>query len=250
MVIYVFVTGLPRTATTYMYKLLYTELRRYVDVVGVYEPFNHEVVEQLAAGVQHIHDTEGPVPHDWVKLPESTRKLILENSRWLREWVTNPSPSTRFLGEKYLDILHALHELDAPVIVKDVCAWLRLNELVDKFPDTVFVVTLRDFDSLFEEAKRRLRINPNPLHKAGYGVFYRAVTGGQYYREVSEVTLERELFTVYRTLMCIVDAVWRRKNVIVVPYRNRLPEERARIAVDAVLQLLDEYRTLLYPLLC
>ena len=131
-----FVISLPYTGTTYTYKYLYARYK----LLGVFEPFNPEPVLQILSGVRYTHYRVGWVPYDYDKLPDILVRVIRENCKWLYDWLKGKR-NTPYLGWRWKEVLLMLHDLDEEVLVKDVYAWIRFNEIYELL-DTKFVVPI------------------------------------------------------------------------------------------------------------
>lgn len=148
----VFIIGFPRTATTGIYREicgmadgLFTAMG-YGRPLCIYEPFNPEVVSDIARRGVHEHDRVGRVPHTYSDLPKPLFELIRRNSAWLEGFMEHGEP---YMGEEWRDVLDGMlehaEENGRPVVVKDVYAWPRLGEIVRLYGDrAVFVVPRRN----------------------------------------------------------------------------------------------------------
>ena len=221
-----FVLGLPRSATTYVYKRLYTALKQKTDVIGVFEPTNHEVVGHIVKGVKHVHDTEGDVPYDYHRLPRQLLDMIYRNTAWHLEWEKNEHPEQPFLGRDFWKIMALLDKLDKPVLVKDVHAWVEAYYLTTAFPTTKFILTLPDQDTWVERMVKRLQVASNPLDKAGITKFVRYFLQGHYVRSVSPEAVRVEARAVYWAYRTIVEMIRGRPNVYILDYTGRIPAEK------------------------
>ena len=138
---HVFILSFPRTATSRVYietcKLMKKKRK---NCLCIYEPFNHNVLKDIFTRGHHVHDRVGEIVHDYGKLPKHLRELIYENSKWSKTWGFERN---RFLGN-YVEVLEELRELNKPLVLKDVCLWVKLPELVKKYEDTLFIVTVRN----------------------------------------------------------------------------------------------------------
>lgn len=229
-----FVLGLPRSATTRIYKDICERARRLIGALCVFEPTNWEVMENVVKGVKHVHDVVGEVPYDYEKLPRDLVEWIHGNTRWHREWMERERPSEPFLGRDFFKIMDELDRRPEPVVVKDVHAWVRLPELAARYPRTVFVVTLPTWETWIESMKKRLRVVPNPLDKAGIGKFYRLFTGGHYYRSTTVDALVKEAEYVYERYVQIVNTCAGWARVVPVVFHGRLPDEASRLLAEVL----------------
>jgi len=151
------IVGLPRSGTSYVYRIAIAALK---PEVALYEPFNlQRNFEKLVLG-SVLHDVDGVVRHDLDKLLLKLTRLIVRNSTWILHWLEEQTPSVPYLGEHWREILDELHSLrKGAVVVKEVFIWPLLREVVEK--GIPVVVLLRDFRSLAREfavsALERLR---------------------------------------------------------------------------------------------
>lgn len=158
----VVVAGFPRTGTTLIYRLCYEILKNELgvrDLVGVFEPFNGEVVEATVLYSSVVHDVEGSIPHDFHMLPKELQYLIISNVKWFWTWMLNCNCEEKYpwLGKKWSEILSWLHRLPNPVLLKDVHIWPTLSQLVENYRETLFILTLRDLESLNKAYQAWLR---------------------------------------------------------------------------------------------
>jgi len=155
-----FIIGFPRTATTYTYLYIYNKFKG--KVKGVFEPFNGEVVDWCLQSDVTYHYRQGRVPHDLRKLPREVVNLIYENSRWFHEWRKKWKPTKPLLGEKWRQVVVTLNSLPYPILVKDVCAWVKLCGIAEMLPNTRILVTLRDYKYVY-----KTYTNPEMLSREG-----------------------------------------------------------------------------------
>lgn len=221
----VVVLGLPRSATTRLYKRLYSCLRDY-GVIGVFEPFNHEVVSDMVIRGTHSHDKEGVVPHDYGSLPRELAGSILDNSLYHHEWCSTDKPSKPFLGDRFLEIMGSLDSLDKPVLMKDVVAWVRAGELVTRYPHTLFIFTLPDSATWEHRMYKRMRVVPSPLNKAGISTFTRYLTRGYHIPYTSPESVSLEARLVYYAYRVIVESIRRHGNVYVLDYYGWIDDKK------------------------
>jgi len=233
MTLKIFILGLPRTATTFLYKEVYNYVKqKYSNVIGIFEPFNKEVVDWIFTLGGVVHNTEGKVPHDMHLLPNELKKLIRENSLWMHDWVSHPLPRTPFLGFHYKQILTHLRKIDY-FVLKDVILWVKFHELTNEFPDAYFIVSLPDEDTVIEKWReyysKRPDIFRNPLFKGGVSLFYRYFSMGAYNEDTSFKALELELRRVYNYYSRIVWNTYRysrnREKIGIVQFRGSLRKE-------------------------
>lgn len=230
-----FILGLPRSATTYVYKVVYNAFKRVGDVIGVFEPTNYEVVNNIFKGIKHVHDTEGEVPYDYDRLPRELLVKIHENSRWLKDWTENETPSEEFLGMMFPYILRTLDVIPSPIVIKDVHAWVRAKELVTWYPHTKFIFTAVDYETWFDRMKKRFRTFRNPLDKAGVGKFFRYFSGGVYLRELSEMSLRIETSVIWSIYESIINYVSNKDNVYVVRYKETITKDQVHNLIKWVI---------------
>lgn len=221
----VFILGPPRSATTMLYKRICLEAKKHFDVLCIFEPTNYEVLDHIARGIKHVHNTEGDVPYDYDRIPRELFEKMYRNSKWHIDWIENDYPTTPFLGEEFIEILDELDRLDKPVIAKDVHAWVYGYSLAVKYSKCKFIFTLPDFDTYYSRLLDRLKIVNVPRDKAGITKFVRLLTGGSYYREVNPETLRRELYVVYRFYVKKLADIIGLDNVRVLMYTKIIPEE-------------------------
>ncbi len=235
------ILGFPHTATTFIYKYVLGRMRgRVRGVLGVFEPFNSEVVRWCASGDVVHHYSEGEVRHDLLRLPKRVRDLIIENAKWFDEWVRCDIPRLPFCG---LHFHRIFEELDAvgDVVVKDVVAWVRAGELVDKFPRTLFIFPIRDRQRVLNSFRKLRRVHIergetaklHPRWMLGLGLFYRYFRGMLSYRDVPMGAMFEE---TWRRYVGIARDLAGRRNVVTLEFGERLsPQE-----IDDALRLVDE----------
>ena len=138
---HVFIVSFPRTATTGVYDKVCRLCKSiFNDCLCIYEPFNHNVLSDIFNKGYHVHDRVGEIIHDYGRLPNYLKKLIYENSKWSKTWGFERN---KFLGN-YVEVIEELRKLGKPLVLKDVYLWVKLHELVRKYKDTLFVVTVRN----------------------------------------------------------------------------------------------------------
>ena len=151
---HVFILSFPRTATTGVYDKVCRLFKSiFNDCLCIYEPFNHNVLNDIFIKGYHVHDRVGEIIHDYDKLPEYLKQLIYENSKWSEK---GKYRRESFLGN-YVEVLEKLRELNKPLVLKDVCLWVKLPELVSKYSDTLFIVTARNKEYVFKSFLRWYR---------------------------------------------------------------------------------------------
>jgi len=231
----IFVIGFPHTATTYCYKYLLEKFPRHM---GIFEPFNAEVVDWCMELNHTYHYSEGKVKHHLLHLPPLLIQLIYENSRWLWDWVDNDKPSTEFLGNAWSNVLTSLDSVTERFIVKDVCAWVRLKEIVELLPRTKFIILVKDKESVFNDflTLYRQTLQVKDYRKThgrwllGLGLFYRYFYGVENYpRHVDEIVLKRVFDDVYSRYCNIASYIEThhkyRDRVKVIVFEKRLQDE-------------------------
>jgi len=265
--------GMPRSATTYVYVRLCSTLKGHV---MLFEPFNGDVVLNMveAKGIAG-HDEEGYVPHGFFELPDDLYMAILDNARWTFEWASSLKPSVPFLGHGFWEIMESLDFLDRPVALKDVYAWVVLDELVEMYPKALFIVTHRDLESHYNafmgwyrrlspwrlllrkafrawrlivkprgatervrrvrEAYERLRNARSPLNLYTLGLFYRYFTG-EALKRASPGAVREALKVMHNRYEEMLKRVEGRDNVIILRFEGRLPEEEAMKAVNKAVE--------------
>lgn len=167
-----FILGLPRTGTTYIYKYVCSKLK---NTLCLFEPFNGEVVSNYHSYGRHFHDKHGEVPSDYNKLPKGLFDKIYQNSLWINEWRFKEKPSSKFLGN-YTEILSNLNDLREAIVIKDVVLWIVLQEIYENF-NSKFILTIPSYDIFLECMKKRYQLINTPVDKAGVGKFYKYYTG-------------------------------------------------------------------------
>ncbi len=145
------ILGFPRTATTVIYVVLRDILKEHLAVL---EPFNPECVTSCAISGLVEHNVLGKVSDDFNKLPNDLRYLIAINGYWYYDWLLRTKPYAPWCGWYWREIFERLHEMSAPILVKDVCIWTELDELSDKYKDTLFVLTIRGKDAVLKAFQR------------------------------------------------------------------------------------------------
>ncbi len=197
----IFIVGFPRTGTTHIYKFLHQKLG--IRPI-VFEPFNGEVV-YASLYSKAVHDIEGCIASDIHLLEREARVLLLKNCIWLLDWACNDVPKLPFLGwykDNILDILLIDHE---NILLKDVCIWPILPELVRKYKDVIFIVTLRSrayvFKAFLEWYSRHT--GPRRLLKI-LKLTARIVTGREFRnkRPASKIDRKFEKRRLYNLLIC------------------------------------------------
>lgn len=224
------VLGFPHTATTYCYKYI---LQKFPDLWGVFEPFNAEVVGWAKTSSKLMHYSEGDVHHHFLQLPLDLQEMIIRNSEWLWDWVFNDKPKSPFLGSMYRKVLLSLHSLEKRFVVKDVCAWVRAEELVHLLPNAKFIFLLKDEESVLSDflklykdhlAGRNLRVL-SPRWGLGLSLFYRFFFGHDKIPEEFNIFVLRRLFE--KTYEKYKETCWRvgrYKNVFVIEFAKRLKD--------------------------
>jgi len=267
----VFILGFPRTATTYLYRKLLERLK----IPSIYEPFNADAVYQAVWTDCVLHDQEGYVPSNLRQfLPSDVVNLMIENSLWFYEWSLVDKPLSPICGFHMWELLERIDALETPFLIKDVIAWVYADKIVDRFPRTKFIFTVKDLDSVknaflewyrywsFTSRFRRwlktltLRKVVTKAHRVGQaitrlitplpqthprrfflvGFFYRHFNNFNYPRERSKKTLLLMLETVYRKYCEIVSSVESRSNVYVLHFEKRLSDE----LIEKVIKWIEE----------
>jgi len=237
-----FIIGFPRTATTYTYLYIYNKFKGRVK--GVFEPFNGEVVDWCLQSDITYHYRQGAVPHDLRKLPKQVIDLIYENSRWFFEWRKSWNPSKPILGEKWRQVIVSLNSLPYPVLIKDICAWVKLCEIAEMLPNTRILVTLREYKYVqttytrperIEAGRRRgtLRIK----EVLGLGFFYRHFYGTENYpvnKEWADIpTLIHFLRKTYSKYVEIVGKCEKQySNIRVLRFGEKLTDQQIEEAIS------------------
>ncbi len=144
------IVGFPRTATTVTYNLAVNIFPDSEGFLHLYEPFCYTAMKMIFELGFIFHDKEGIVHEDYRMLPADLAYNIYKNSRWILNWSQADTVAIPFLGNVYA-ILDKLDELSKRVIVKDVYLWTRLAELVEKYDKTIFVLLVRDKNSLIKD---------------------------------------------------------------------------------------------------
>jgi len=224
MVLKVFVLGLPRSATTMLYKRIYMAFKRIGDVIGVFEPTNFEVIDHIMKGIKHVHDTEGDVPYDYHRLPKELLDMIYENSKWHLDWTSQESPKTPFLGGRLQLILDTLDTIPFPVVLKDVHMWVIADRLVTRYRHAKFIFTSPDLNTYIAKMKKRYGLVRNPLDKAGIGKFLRFFSNNLYSKTNNEETMIYEATAVWSLYQVILSNVMDFPNVRVLSFRDRIPD--------------------------
>jgi len=221
-----FIIGFPHTATTYCYKYI---LKKFRHLKGVFEPFNAEVVGWCKSYKKVHHYSEGEVEHHYDLLSPELRSLIELNARWLWDWVNNDKPVQPYLGLFWSRILNSLQYSRDQYLVKDVCAWVRLREIVPLLPTTQFILlqkdrgsVLRDFLMLYDRVNKNIR---SPRWGLGLSLFYRYFYGVDKYpkdfNKKSMVGIFRDLYAKYLNLCGEVSKFW---NVRIISFEGRLED--------------------------
>lgn len=205
----VFVLGLPKSATTIVYAWLCRYLKRMCnDVYCVFEPFNSDVVGAVLSGRAVGHSTVGIVEHDYDRLSPTLLGLVAENARWHLEWKTSASPRLPFLGPYWRNIVTELLLVAEPLLVKDVCLWVRAKHLVELAEvyekDLVLVFTVPSLDAWKRDYLTHRSSDLFPWHKGGVTLFYRLFTG----RYLTWDRIEEELELVYSKYIEIVSRLF------------------------------------------
>ena len=229
------ILGLPRSATTRVYKELCLEAKRRWRALCIFEPTNFEVVDQIFHGIKHVHDVVGDVPYDYDKLPRELFYAIRENAKWHYEWITKESVTKPFCGEQIFDILDELDRLPYPIVLKDVHLWVYAPAVAARYPRAEIIFTLRHFEAWFNSIKKRLKLVPIPWDKAGIGKFYRFFTNGGYLKEVNESTLFREAKYVYDKYLDILERTKSVRDVYIVRFFDQLQTIQIKALIDAVM---------------
>ena len=227
-----FILGFPHTATTYCYKFVKSKLP---NLLGVFEPFNAEVVSWCVSSDRVLHYSEGAVEHDFSKLPKDVRDLVIKNASWFDEWCRSDEPRQRFLGNNYMTVLSKLDQLPQAILIKDVCAWVELPYIVHTFSKSKFILLLKDYESveadflkLYDIYKARGEIDKLRMRwLMGIGLFYRFFTGKKLGDRVGTKEDVRELLSVtysfYRVLVRCCRYV---SNVAVIEFEKRLTDDK------------------------
>jgi len=218
----IMILGLPRTATTFVYNEVCRYLKRLGSITCIFEPFNYEVMHNIVKTGRHFHDKAGEVIHDYNKLPKDIVMLIYENSKWLVDWIENEKPTTPFLGSNWMKIVKTFNILFGNVVVKDVCLWVYLDQVVKALPGFHFILTRIDFETYYRKMLKRFHMIRNPLDKGGVGKFYRFFNSLQYFRDVNEETFYQELKIIHRRYEELLSSVKTRENVHVIDYRDNM----------------------------
>jgi len=227
----IFIIGFPHTATTYCYKYL---LEKFPGYMGIFEPFNAEVVEWCLASKEVYHYSEGKVRHHLSEIPNEIRDLIEENANWLWDWVYNDNPSSPFLGRYWKIILKKLNDLGSGVIIKDVIAWVRLEEIVELLQNTHFILLVKDDQSVLDDFLRLYwKVGPEvrlPRWGLGLSLFYRYFHGTTNYPEHFDQNVLRELFSDvysrYKQIVALVSSHYKyASRVHVIRFEKRLQDK-------------------------
>jgi len=228
----VFIIGFPHTATTYCYKI---SLQQFGGCLGIFEPFNAEVVGWCLTSKEVHHYSEGKVKHHLLEIPVFIKDLIEKNANWLWDWVYNDKPSTPFLGRYWKMILRELDNLRFKVIVKDVIAWVKLEEIVELLPNTHFIVTIKDDQSVLNDfLKLYWKVAEEIKHPRwglGLSLFYRYFHGVTSYPKRFDRNTLRELFndtyTRYKQIVALVSNHSKyASRVHVIHFEKRLQKEQ------------------------
>jgi len=255
---HVFILSFPRTATTGVYDKVCRLFKSiFNDCLCIYEPFNHNVLSDIFNKGYHVHDRVGEIIHDYGRLPNYLKKLIYENSKWSKTWGFERN---KFLGN-YVEVIEELRKLNKPLVLKDVCLWVKLPELAGKYKDTLFVVTVRNKQhvlnsflrwyrerTLKQQIKNKISLakrkpynifNPVKVWKhlksmfeskrtigkarmLGLGGFYIYFYGYSIPRLKGEELLKYYLDKDYEAFLNIVSKVEYNDNVYIIRFNNRL----------------------------
>ena len=222
------IVGLPRSATTFTYKIA-CEL--YPHAMHFLEPFNPEPVRWALEKGQVIHDTQGPVPSDFNKLTPSEQRVILENATWLDEWVKARYPLRAWMGESWIEVLSILFRF-RDVVVKDVVAWTRLEAILNNHPDVIVVAVKPDLDWWLERIRhyydKRRDTFQNPLHKGGISLFYRFYNGGDYLDSTSLDAALTEAVDVHKKYLGLIASLQRKHDIRLLEVKGRVREDDVR----------------------
>lgn len=221
----VFILGLPRTGTTFVYNYLCRAMKEVNPTLCIFEPFNYEVMNDIVSGVKHVHDTEGEIIYDYGKLPNELLQLIYQNSLWHKEWMEVVKPAKPFLGNDYIKILNTLNVLPHNILIKDGHAWVKAEELVNIFKNMKFIFTHPPLEVFVEKVVKRFKLFKNPLDKAGFTKFYRYFTSGMYFKEASEYTAVLEGKAIYVMYTNILHNIKNMDNVFIISYTNKISKE-------------------------
>jgi len=233
-VIKVFILGLPRSATTRLYKDVCLEGKKRFNALCIFEPTNNEVVGHIYHGIKHVHDVVGEVPYDYDKIPGELFEKIYRNTFWHKDWDNNVEPKTPFCGEKINEILLELDRLKSYVIVKDVHLWVFGEELVRRFMNCKFLFTLTTWRRYLKSIIKRYRRRPHLLDKAGITKFYRYYNNLSYLDPNNIYSAIDEALFVYERYKKILNKVVEYSNVHLVSYDETLEKEQIDEAVRFV----------------
>lgn len=219
----VIILGYPHTATTFIYKYVLTRLK---DHIGVFEPFNAEVVRLSTRGSHLMHYSEGSVRHDYHHLPRSLFNTIIENVKWFDDWVANDVPTTPFCGYHFRRIMDSIMAMKN-VVMKDVVVWARMDEIINSYPQALFILPIRSkhrvlnsFVKLRDVYRKGGELDKlHPRWMMGIALFYRHFNGYTSYRGKTLVEMFEDTYTRY-VMMC--KKASQKRNVVVLDFGERL----------------------------
>lgn len=135
----IIITGLPRTGTTVLFKIVQDALAELDSSwVFIYEPLSPHIMEK----------PEEHFPHDYLEysyrtdLPRLTQLhcVLKKYSDWYYR------DDVEYAHKVTCEVVDAINSLDKPVLVKDLYLMMFLDEVLDRV-DARVVFTVRDFES-------------------------------------------------------------------------------------------------------